>query len=93
MPLADWLDDFFKDFTHYVADSPFESLVLFWRRVFFNSPNGVIHLVVDAEEHLKNVLRNFLVFKQVLLHAVELPRFVTNDSAHALHLINAFTAS
>jgi hypothetical protein len=43
MPLADWLDDFLKHFIHYEANSPFESLVLFRRHVFFDSPNGVIY--------------------------------------------------
>jgi len=45
--------------------------------------DGVVHLAVDAEEYLKNVLRNFFVFKQVLLHAGGLPRLVTNHSADA----------
>jgi hypothetical protein len=67
MPLADWLDDFFKDFIHYVADSPFESLEFFRRRVFFNSPNGVIHLVVNIEEPLNDVFCDFRILEHSFL--------------------------
>jgi len=35
-----------------------------------NRPDGIVNLTVDAEEHLKNVLGNFFVFKQVLLRAL-----------------------
>jgi hypothetical protein len=31
---------------------------------------------------LQNVLRNFRVFKQVLLRAIDLTQFVTNHSSH-----------
>jgi hypothetical protein len=36
MPLANWLDDFVKDFLHYVANASFECFV-FLREVTFST--------------------------------------------------------
>lgn len=67
MALANWLDDFLKDFTHYVADTFFEILVFLGRGSVFNRLDKVIHLIVDAEEALKNLLCYLYVFKQGFL--------------------------
>ena len=67
MPLANWLDDFFKDFIHYVADSSFESFVFFGRRIFFDSQNGFIHLVVNIEEPLNDVFCYFWILEHSFL--------------------------
>src|SRR5579864_7116272 len=71
MPLANWLDDFFKNFIHYVADSSFESFVFFDRRIFFDSQNGFIHLVVNIEEPLKNVFCYFWILEHSFLRETQ----------------------
>ena len=35
-----------------------------------NRSDGFVHLIVDAEEYLKNLSRNFFVFNQVFLRAL-----------------------
>ena len=64
MPLANRLDDFFKDFIHHVTNRPFEGFVFFWRGFLLNDLDGLIHLTVNAEKHLKDVLCYLRVFKQ-----------------------------
>jgi hypothetical protein len=67
MALANRHDDFFKDFVHNIADLPFEILILFRRSSILNPQDKLVHLTVNAEECLKNLLCNLLVFKQGFL--------------------------
>ena len=67
MLLANRLNDLLKDFIHHVSDAALEGVVLLGCGFMLNRPDGIVHLTVDAQEYLKNMLGNFFVSKQVLL--------------------------
>jgi hypothetical protein len=73
MLFANRFNDPFKHFTHYVSDTTLERFVFLWRGSILNSPNAIIHLVVNVEECLKNVLCGLWVFKQGRLRDERLP--------------------
>src|SRR6266704_2250960 len=64
MPLANWPDNFVKDFVQYVANTSFQCFVFLWGGPLFNSLDRLIHLAVDVEEYLKDVLCCLRVLKQ-----------------------------
>ena len=64
MLFANRSNDLFKHFIHYVSNTTLERFVFLWRGSVLYSPNAIIHLTVDAEEHLKNVLCSLRIFKQ-----------------------------
>jgi hypothetical protein len=64
MPVANWLDYFVKDFVHHVANRCFERLVFPSRSLPFSSLDRFVHLPVDTEKGLKDVLCCLRVLKQ-----------------------------
>jgi hypothetical protein len=81
MPLANRLNDSFKDLIRYVAHTSPEGFVFLPRGFMLNSPDGLNHLVINAEEYLKDILRCIGVFKQVWLLGQDI-QITTNHSAH-----------
>ena len=67
MPSANRLDDFVKDFKNSVADVSFECCVFLGGGFLLDGLDTLIHLTINAEEYLKDVLRNLGVFKQGFL--------------------------
>jgi hypothetical protein len=64
MPFANGLDYLFKHFVHYSADTMLEGFEFLWCRLVLNGADGIIHLVVDAQEHLEIVFRGVWIIKQ-----------------------------
>lgn len=71
MPFADRLDDLFKDLVNHMTDPTFEGFVFLWRGLALNCADGIIHLVIDSQEHFKNVFRGVWIFKQGRLRGVD----------------------
>ena len=70
MALANRLNDLFEDLIHYMPHSALEGFQFLWQDPVFYCADGLIHLLVNVQEFLKNVLRCFNVLKQGLLRAL-----------------------
>lgn len=65
MPVANWLDYFFKDFVHHVTDGSFERLALLRRNSILNRNDRFVHPPVNVEKYLEDLCCDLRAFKQV----------------------------
>lgn len=71
MPFADRLNNLFQTLVHHITYPTFECFVFLWRDLALNCADGIIHLVIDSQEHVKNVFRGVWIFKQGRLRGVD----------------------